>query len=259
MSLLEVNHVSVSFGGLMALRDITFTVDEGSIFACIGPNGAGKSTIYNCINGFVNPDGGEIRLSGKELTRLAPHKIAELGITRTFQNLELFPFKSALDNILMGLHLKINTGFLSSSLYFGKNRQAEDAAEDEVLEVMNFLGIRFCKDLPAGSLPFVTRRMVEVARALVSKPKLMLLDEPSSGMNEQETRELGKIIKAIREDYGTTIILVEHDMSLVMEISDKIMVLNFGEKLAEGTSKEIKSNKEVQEAFLGKDYHAAAG
>ena len=258
MDILKVDNISVSFGGLMALKGISFAVDKGSIFSCIGPNGAGKSTLFNCVNGFVRVEDGKITLEGNNLTGLPTHKIAELGVTRTFQNLELFPFKTALENILMGLHLKINSGFFSSAIYFGKNRRAEDWAEGEALEIMSFLGIRFCKDSLAGSLPFVTRRMVELARALVSRPKLMLLDEPSSGMNEQETRELGRIIKAIREDFGTTIILVEHDMSLVMDISDKIMVINFGEKLAEGPPQKIRANKEVQDAFLGKEYCAAS-
>jgi len=257
MDILQVNNLTMSFGGLVALKDIAFSIKEKEIFSCIGPNGAGKSTLFNCINGFLKPDSGEIALEGKDVTRLPPHRIAGLGVTRTFQNLELVPSKSSLENILMGLHLSIDSGMLSSALYFGKNKRVEDRAEDQALSVMGFLGIRFCKDLPAGSLSFVTRRMVELARALVSKPRLMLLDEPGSGMNEQETMELGKIIKAVREDYGTTIILVEHDMSLVMDISDRIMVVDFGEKLAEGTPDEIKNNPEVQEAFLGKKYHAA--
>ncbi len=257
MNILEVNNLTMSFGGLVALKDVAFSIKEKEIFSCIGPNGAGKSTLFNCINGFLKPDSGKIILEGKDITHLPPHRIAGLGITRTFQNLELIPTKSALENILMGLHLSIPSGFLSSALYFGKNKRAEDWAEEQVLSIMGFLGIRFCKDHPAGSLSFVTRRMVELARALVTKPRIILLDEPGSGMNEQETMELGKIIKTVREDFGTTIILVEHDMSLVMDISDRIMVINFGEKLAEGTPDEIKNNPEVQEAFLGKEYHAA--
>lgn len=258
MNVLEVNDLTMHFGGLIALKKISFSIKEKEIFACIGPNGAGKSTLLNCVNGFIEPDSGTIKINRNDITRLPPHRIAEFGITRTFQNPELLSHKSSLKNILLGLHLKIHTGFLSSAFYFGKNRRIEDWAEDEALHIMSFLGIRFCRDMPVGSLPFVSKRMVELARALVSKPTIMLLDEPSSGMNEQETNELGKIIKAIREDYGTAIMLVEHDMSLVMDISNRIMVLNFGEKLAEGSPNEIKSNREIQEAFLGKEYHAAS-
>ncbi len=259
MSFLEIDNLSVSFGGLKALTGVSLSVGRGEILAVVGPNGAGKSTLFNAVNGFVDVQGGSIRLEGKELTRMAVHKRATLGITRTFQNLELLPFKTALDNILMGLHLKIHTGLFSSAIHFGKNRRMEERAEAEALGVMSSLGIRFCRDSPAGSLPFVTRRMVELARALVSRPVLMLLDEPSSGMNEQETRELGKVIKWIRAEYGTAIILVEHDMSLVMGISDRVLVLNFGMKLSEGPPDRIKRDKQVQEAFLGKSYDDAGG
>lgn len=249
--ILSVQGTRVSFGGLVALNNISMNVQEGHIHALVGPNGAGKTTLLNCISGFNHPDSGRIIFAGEEIQDLAPHKVPRLGIGRTFQNLELSPSLSALDNIRVGRSQFIKAGIFSQLIYYGKAKREEDLAEDEALEVMGFLGIRSTKNKFVSQLPFVTRKLVEIARALTLRPKLLLLDEPVSGMNTQESMEMARIVKDIKREMYMTILLVEHDMDLVMDTADMITVLDYGTNIAQGIPSEIKENPEVIKAFLG--------
>ena len=246
----EVRGLEKSFGGLKALREINLKVEEGLIFSLIGPNGAGKSTLFNCINGFYRPQAGKIFFNSNEITTTAPHKIARLGIARTFQNVELFEGMTAMDNLLAGSHRWIKTGLTGSGL-FGRYHREEVRSRDEALEIFDFLGLLNVEEKIVANLPYGIKKLIEVGRALDSKTQLILLDEPAAGLNDRETVELAKIILDIKNDLGITIILVEHDMNLVMAISDQICVLNFGKKLAEGTPEMIKNDISVIEAYLG--------
>jgi len=256
MSLIEVKDIAMRFGGLVALGNISLEIKEGEVFSLIGPNGAGKSTLFNCINGFYKPQKGSITFEGKELTRLHPHRISQLGISRTYQNVELFAGMTTIDNILTGRHRLIKNGILTNA-FFGRNQTEELRAKEDALKILDFLGILSAEEKNVASLPYGIRKLVEIGRALASQPKLLLLDEPASGMNDRETAEVAKIIMDIREDLGITVLLVEHDMNLVMSISDRIYVLNNGQRLAEGKPKEVKGHPKVIEAYLGKDYKIA--
>lgn len=249
--ILSIKNVTVRFGGLVALKDIFMEIQEGQIHALVGPNGAGKTTIFNCISGFNRPDYGKILFMGKEIQKLPSHEIPKLGIGRTFQNLEIFPFLSALDNVRIGRSAFTKAGVLSQLIYYGKAKREEDLAEDHALEALGFLGIRSTRHKLVSGLPFVTRKLVEIARALTLKPKVLLLDEPASGMNTQESMEMARIVKDIKRELGITILLVEHDMDLVMDTADRITVLDYGINIAEGRPEEIKNNPDVIKAFLG--------
>jgi branched-chain amino acid transport system ATP-binding protein len=249
-ALLDVSGIDKRFGGLHAVDEVSFALERGSVQAVIGPNGAGKTTLFNLIAGAIPPDGGKIEMEGRDITGLPPHKIARLGILRTFQAVKLSPRMSALDNVMLGLHAGTKAGFFQGMLALPPSLREERMIRERAMAALEAAGIeRFARE-EAGSLPFGTQRMVELARALAGEPALVLLDEPASGLNMRETRELSAKIRALA-DKGITVLLVEHDMSLVMEISDRVVVLNFGKKIAEGSPKEVQSDPEVVRIYLG--------
>jgi branched-chain amino acid transport system ATP-binding protein len=249
---LVVENISLNFGGINALSGITTGVKKGEIFAVIGPNGAGKTCLLNCINRFYNPEKGKIYFDGRDITKLRTHKIAQLGIARTFQNVELFGHMTVLDNIKLGHHVHLKSGFLSGGIFYGKTRREELKLRKEIEEtIIDLLEIEHIRKHVVHSLPHGLQKRVELARALAMKPKILLLDEPATGMNLEETEDMARYILDINEDWGVTIILIEHDMGLVMDISDRICVLDFGRKIAEGRPEEIRLNKQVIQAYLG--------
>ncbi len=252
MQLLDVRNVSRFFGGLHAVEDVSFAVTEAKIKAVIGPNGAGKTTLFNVISGTIAPTSGTVTFLGEDVTGLKPYAIARRGIFRTFQNLKLAPALSVCENVMVGLHTKSSSGFLAGLLSLPRTWKEEKHIRRQAMEMLAFLSLEDVADREAGSLPFGKQRAVELARALVGEPKLLLLDEPASGLNLHETGELSELILKIREK-GVTVLLVEHDMSLVMDICDELVVLSFGKKIAEGTPKEIQSNPEVISVYLGEE------
>ncbi len=252
MALLEVNKLNISFGGLHAVAEVDFSVQKGEIKALIGPNGAGKTTLLNLISGNLTPDSGTVKFIDQEIQGLKPFQVAERGMARTFQNIKLFPGMTALENIMIGLHTKTKAGFWAGALNLPSCWKEERKIRKKALELMGLLEIVELQDVDAASLAFGQQRAVEFARALALEPTLLLLDEPAAGLNIYETAELAKLIAKVR-DTGITVLLVEHDMSLVMDISDDIVVLSFGKKIAEGSPVEIQTNKEVIKVYLGED------
>ncbi len=262
MNILRVENLSISFGGLKAVDDLSFTVKENSIYGLIGPNGAGKTTVFNCISRFYTPDKGKIvfvqstenglRLE-HQLTKYKVHEVISKGLTRTFQNVELFKHMTVEENLITGLHSKLKAGFVRSGFFTSSVKKEEDTAREKARDILAFLGLKGIEKQYAASQPYGIQKLIELGRALISKPKLIILDEPAAGMNPKETASLGALIRSIRDTYGVTILLVEHDMSLVMDICEKICVINFGKKIAEGTPVEIQRNTAVQEAYLGKE------
>lgn len=249
---LEVQRITLSFGGLMALSGVSFGVKKGEIFAIIGPNGAGKTCMLNCICRFYKPQAGRVFFEGKDISRLATHKVAQRGIARTFQNIELFKGMTVLDNIKLGRHTHLKTGIISGGLYYGKAIQEEMVLRKEIEErIIDLLEIETIRKKVVGTLPYGFQKRVELARALAMKPKVLLLDEPMAGMNLEETEDLARFILDVNEEWGVTVILIEHDMGVVMDISDHVCVLDFGKKLAEGTPDEVQKNKNVVRAYLG--------
>lgn len=248
---IQTNHVSKIFGGLTAVNDVNLVVEEGSITSIIGPNGAGKTTLFNCISGYYTPEVGEILFYGNEIQGFPTYRIAKIGISRTYQNIRLFKEMTAIENIMVGQHPRQTNIWLDSILATKRHTSEYRAAVEEGRRLMKFVGLEGLGDTLAKNLPYGAQRRLEIARALGNKPKLLLLDEPTAGMNPQETAHMTSFIRSLRDDLGITIILIEHDMRVVMDISDQIAVLDYGEKIAEGKQKDIQSNQRVIEAYLG--------
>lgn len=248
---LEVKNIFLNFGGVMALHDVSLTVNTGEFISIIGPNGAGKTSLLNCITGYYHPQKGQILFNGEDITGLHPHEVTKKGIGRTYQNIELFPGITVLANMLLARHLYCNYGIGKASI-FSKSVQKEEVRHRQILEeLIDFLEMQYIRKKTVGSLPYGMRKRVELGRALALEPKLLVLDEPFAGMTLEEKEDMVRFLLELNSAWGQTIILVEHDMSVVMSISQRIMVLNFGEKIAEGTPEEIQKHPEVIKAYLG--------
>jgi branched-chain amino acid transport system ATP-binding protein len=251
---LKVENIYMAFGGVQALMGVSLEVKKGEIFSVIGPNGAGKTVLLNCINGLYHPQRGQIFFEGEEISKLNPHKRAEMGISRTFQKIELFKGTTVLDNIRLGRHIHLKSGLISGSIYLGKTAREEIEHRDFIeKEIIDLLEIEHIRDKVVGMLPYGLQKRVELARALALNAKIILLDEPLAGLNLEEVEDMARFILDINEEkrWQTTCVLVEHDMGVVMDISHRVMVLNFGEKIAEGTPIEIQKNPNVIKAYLG--------
>ncbi|OGW34057.1 MAG: high-affinity branched-chain amino acid ABC transporter ATP-binding protein LivG [Nitrospirae bacterium GWC2_56_14] len=252
MALLEVKNISKRFGGLQAVKDVSFSVREGSIKAVIGPNGAGKTTLFNLLSGFLLPDSGAIVYKGRPIHAKSPHEIAQQGLSRTFQHIRLFAHMTALENVMVGRHVRSRAGFLAGMLNLPWTWREEQEIRERALSLMEFLGIVDLADANATSLSYGQQRAVELARALAGDPAMLLLDEPAAGLNMRETADTARLISRIR-DLGITVLIVEHDMSLVMQISDEVLVLSYGEKIADDAPRAVQGNPEVVRVYLGED------
>jgi branched-chain amino acid transport system ATP-binding protein len=251
--LLEFEDVSLSFKGVKALADVSFTVEEQQLFAIIGPNGAGKTSTFNCLNGVYRPQEGDIRWKGESILGWRPDRVAKLGVARTFQNIELFPHMTVLQNISLGQHVRTKTSWWDGAIWIGPAKKEEIEVREKVEHIIDFLEIEQWRNYPVALLPYGVQKRVEVGRALAMEPELLLLDEPVAGMNLEETEDMARFILDIRLELGITMILVEHDMGLVMDIADRIMVLDFGERIAIGNPREVQQDEEVIKAYLGEE------
>ncbi|MCW5679839.1 MAG: ABC transporter ATP-binding protein [Xanthobacteraceae bacterium] len=249
--LFEAKDVAVQFGGIRAVDGVSFAVEQGKVFTIIGPNGAGKTTLFNLISRIYDPSQGSLYFAGNEITNVAPHRVAGLGIARTFQNIELFEHATVLQNLLLGRHAHRNTGLLSEILFTPSVRRAEVEHRERAEKIIDFLDLEHYRDSLIAGLPYGVRKVVEVGRALCSEPKLILLDEPSSGLNTEETEDMAFWIHDIKNELGITVLMVEHDMALVSEVSDEVLALNYGRVIATGTPREVQEHPEVVKAYLG--------
>ncbi len=251
MAMLEVTSLGISFGGLRAVDELSMKIEKGGLVGLIGPNGAGKTTVFNMLTGVYRPTDGGIRLDGQNLIGKKPHEICKMGVARTFQNIRLFSELSVLDNVKTGLHNQITYSLAESMFHLGSYRKKEKQMDEKAMELLSVFGLESVADYRAANLPYGKQRKLEIARALATEPKLLLLDEPAAGMNPNETEELMETIEVVRKRFGVTVLLIEHDMKLVSGICEYLYVLNFGRLLAEGTPKEVLSNPEVVKAYLG--------
>ena len=253
MAQLEVKNITLRFGGVTAIKGVGFNVGQGTIHAIIGPNGAGKTSMLNCISGVYRPQEGRITLDGKDITALSPYARTGLGLARTFQNIALFKGMTVLDNLLIGRHTHQKAGLLAGGIYYGSGQKEEVIHREYVEDIIDFLEIEPIRKKTVGTLAYGLQKRVELARALALEPKILLLDEPMAGMNAEEKEDMARFVLDINDDRGTTIVMIEHDMGVVMDISNRVVVLNFGQKIADGTPDEVQRDSQVQKAYLGQD------
>jgi branched-chain amino acid transport system ATP-binding protein len=252
-TLLEISGLTMRFGGLLAVDAVEFSVKRDEVFAIIGPNGAGKTTVFNCVGGFYKPTTGSIVMDGRQISGFPSHKVAQLGLVRTFQNVRLFKTLTVLENLLVAQHMRVQTGLLQGLLKLPSYRNAEKEARQRAAQWLDFLGIRHLANREAGTLAYGHQRRVEIARCMITQPRLLMLDEPAAGLNPQEKRDLQALIDRLRKEFGVSVLLIEHDMSLVMGVSDRIMVMEHGKPITTGLPAEVRTDPRVVKAYLGEE------